>query len=429
LKTLVDFPVTVWTGKTSLEGTFLPSYYQIGGWPAGVVTAARTAAVVLAFQWALPWWRVEVRVASFAYCGLHVYLSYFPFFPFPWYLPGTSFLAAVTLGGMLAQVLAVAHRGAVRPGAGIWSRWFEAAVLTAALFGLGAQGWLTWQMRREMALEQVYSATGTRRAAGEWLKAHAQPGDTVFMEPLGHIAYFSGLRTYDFPGLSSREMVHAIRELGTDWAYLIDYLSPDWLVLRPPEVARVKASMPFLLGDGQTYQLAHELNNVPQIRRFSVLGRNYVEFDAHLLIFRRTLPRRFNLDPAATFPFEHLGLPVVTVHGQQLYALHANEAMSLRVPASAKRIWITYGIPGETESGNQVSENVEFILQWTDGRHSERLLSRRLRPQANPVDRGLQVFDAKLPRHDDGAEIIVMTRASPTDQRVRVCWGDPDFVR
>ncbi len=119
LRTLVSFPLTVWTGRTSLENTFLPSYFQIGGWPAAAVTAARGLAVFLAFQWVVPWWRTEVRVASFAYCGLHVYLSYFPFFPFPWYLPGTAILAAVTLGGMLAQLWAVAERGLART-ARVW---------------------------------------------------------------------------------------------------------------------------------------------------------------------------------------------------------------------------------------------------------------------------------------------------------------------
>jgi len=79
-KTLIDFPMNVWFGVTSLESTFLPSYFQIGGWPGVAVTTARWVGLILAFQWALPWWRTEVRVASFAYCGMHVYLSYFPYF-------------------------------------------------------------------------------------------------------------------------------------------------------------------------------------------------------------------------------------------------------------------------------------------------------------------------------------------------------------
>ncbi len=81
-KTLIDLPLNVWRGATSSESTFLPSYFQIGeGWPdARRCTGARCVGFILAFQWVIPLWRVEVRVASFAFCGLHVYLSLFPVF-------------------------------------------------------------------------------------------------------------------------------------------------------------------------------------------------------------------------------------------------------------------------------------------------------------------------------------------------------------
>ena len=336
LKTFIDFPLTVWKGSTSLEATFLPSYFQIGGWPAAAVTAARWVALLLAFQWVIPLWRSEVRMASFAFCGMHVYLTYFPFFPFPWYLPGAAFLAAVTLGGMIAQLLAVANR-----------RWLRVTVMVIALLGIAGEGWLTWQMRREMTIEQIYSATGTRRRVGEWLKAHARPGDTVFMEPLGHIGYFSGLKTYDFPGLSSRAMVGAIHAVGTHLAYLINYLSPDWVVFRPREYARVKDSMPALFGPGNAYELVNEIDNVPQIEQLTFFGRGYVEFDAHLLIFHRQLAKP-RIAPKGQFPLESLGLPAVGINGQQLFRMPGNAMTYVPVPAGTKRVFIMYAVPPDS---------------------------------------------------------------------------------
>ncbi len=419
-KTFLDFPANVWYGATSLEGAFLPSYYQLGGWPAGVVTAVRWVALLVAFQWVLPLWRLEVRVASFAFCGMHVYLSYFPYFPFPWYLPGTALLAAVTLGGIIAQLLAWGASG------GAWGRGLRLVVVVLAVAGIGAESWLTWQMRREMALEQIYSATGTRRKAGEWLKEHARPGDTVFMEPLGHIGYFSGLKTYDYPGLSSREMVDAIHALGIDSGYLAEFLCPDWLVLRPHEQPKMHASVYRLFGEGHTYQLAHEINNLPAVQQLDVYGRKYIEFDSDLQIYQRQTPRRYRLDPTVQSPYAGLGLPVFEMEGRQLFQVHAAGIMSFRVPAKLKHFRIGYAMPEGTYRGPTVTDGVKFVVIWMEGRKSQRWLDRTLDPVAHPADRGIQYFDADLPPHGDGATLILMTLPGATDAMDWSCWGLPE---
>ncbi len=427
LKTLLDFPWTVWSGSTSLEATFLPSYFQIGGWPAGVVTAARAVAVFLAFQWVLPLWRTEVRVASFAFCGLHVYLTYFPFFPFPWYLPGPALLAAVALGGMVAQLLAAAERRAAAPGGPGWSRGFKVTLLAVVLGGLGAQGWVTYQMEREMTLEQIYSATGVRRRVGEWLKANAKPTDTVFMEPLGHIGYFSGLKTYDYPGLSSMDMVEAIRALGTDWASLVEYLSPDWLVLRPFEFNSMHTSNHRLFDEGSAYKLVKEFNNLPQIELLKVYGRKYIEFDAHLLVFQRQVPRRYKLDPTVQGPLENVGLPIANINDRRMYMVHAKGTISFQVPVWAKHFRIPFVMPEGTYRGTQVTDGVEFSVLWTEGGKAETLALRYLDPVLTPGDRGMQFFDLSLPKHGSRAVIILRTLPGPTDGMDWSHWGSPEF--
>jgi len=429
LGTLVKLPVTVWRGSTSLEATFMPSYFQIGGWPRVAVVVARTLAVVLAFQWAVPFWRLEVRVASFAYCGLHVYLTYYPFFPFPWYLPGTTLLAAITLGGMLAQVWAWGERNAAEPSRARRAKWLKIAVLTVALAGLAAETWLTWQMRREMQLEQIYSATGTRRKVGEWLKAHARPGDTVFMEPLGHIGYFSGLKTYDFPGLSSREMTDAVRVVGTNWAYLIDYLSPDWIVLRPQEFERVRPVIPWLFGEGKSYQLVTEFNNLPAILQLDVHGRDYIAFDARMLIFHRQVPSRNRPATLVATSFARTGLVPVELSGQPLYRPPVDRALTVKLPEGVTHVWITYGVPGDSLRGGRMDNAVEFTVDLSDGPRKERLFTRRMGPQLNADEQRVQVFNTQLPRHSDKAVLILTAAPQPYPQPVSVgCWGEPEYV-
>ena len=422
LKTLLNFPWTVWQGQTSLESAFLPSYFQIGGWPTAALTIARWTGLLLAFQWVLPW-RVEVRTASFAFCGMHVYLSYFPFFPFPWYLPGTALLAAATVGGMLAQIQPVVIRLADK--AGSWVRALGCLAAGGAVVLLGAQGWLTWQMMREMKVEQELSATAVRRKAGEWLHDHAKPGDTVFMEPLGHIGYFSGLKTYDFPGLSSREMVRAIKIVKTDWTNLVDYLSPDWMVLRPFEIVRMRNSMPRLFSE--TYEVAAEFNTLDQIRTHTIYGSNYVEHDAHLTVFRRIKPGRFQvdlIDPAIQanypLPFEDMG-PIPT------YRLQATGLISFKAPAGAKHVSLTYGLPESTYSGAVVTDGVEFQARFVgDDDRIYPLFKMYLDPVHNPRDRGLQRFEADLPLAHNG-ELILSCLAGSSDVMDWSCWGIPEF--
>jgi hypothetical protein len=422
LKTLLNFPWTVWEGKTSLESAFLPSYYQIGGWPGTAVTAARWTGLILAFQWVLPW-RVEVRTASFAFCGMQVYLSYFPFFPFPWYLPGTAFLAAFVVGGMVAQMVSAITWLADITAA--WVRSFRFVVAGLALVLVGAQGWLSWQMMREMKVEQELSATAVRRKTGEWLHAHAKSGDTVFMEPLGHIGYFSGLKTYDFPGLSSREMVRAIKVVGKDWAYLAEYLSPDWIVLRPFEIPRMNNTMSLLLREA--YQVAAEFNTFDQIHTHAIYGRNYVEHDAHLTVFHRIKPSRHCVDLADPAVRAHFPLPYEEMGPIPGYKLHATGLISFKAPPGAQSLHLIFGLPEGTYQGEVTTDGVEFSARFVDDDDKPtELFKIHLNPVANEADRGWQEFEAKLPVATHG-ELILICLGGPSEVMDWSCWGIPEF--
>ena len=107
-----------------------------------------------------------------------------------------------------------------------------AVCVTAVAFEAMLLACVTWEMRVQ---QRVIEDDG-RKIIGEWLRANAAPGDRIFLEPLGYVGYYSHLKAYDYPGLTSREVVTAIREGATTYPELIAQLKPDWLILRPLEI-------------------------------------------------------------------------------------------------------------------------------------------------------------------------------------------------
>ena len=83
------------------------------------------------------------------------------------------------------------------PGASVLRPLLACAVLGVVAFQAGVSA----LMMNAMRLQQAIIEDGSRRAVGLWLRQNAGPGDTVFLESLGYIGYFSNLKTYDFPGL------------------------------------------------------------------------------------------------------------------------------------------------------------------------------------------------------------------------------------
>ena len=79
-----------------------------------------------------------------------------------------------------------------------------------------------------------------RQALGLWLRAHAHPQDRVFLECPGIIGYYSGLRMLDYPGLVSPEVSEVVRRQGRGLARAALTLAPEWMVLRPFELRRVR---------------------------------------------------------------------------------------------------------------------------------------------------------------------------------------------
>ena len=262
----------------AMLATFLPAYHQLGGWNAGLALSAKMVASVAGLAWLLPRVSAPVRWLSIVYCGIHVYLTVVPYFAFPWYLPAAAPFGVLILIGMVRDLIG---GRADEPVA-----WRErlSGLIVAAVVLLSAG--LTWQVALQMRAQQRIIEDGNRMRMGQYIREHANPGDTVFTEPLGYVGYFSGLRTYDFPGMSSPEMVAARSAVGESWRDLIEYLQPDWVVLRPLEVERIENGSLWRMADG--YDRVAEFDQTQAVAAATIPGKGYLEHDAVFWLYRRT---------------------------------------------------------------------------------------------------------------------------------------------
>jgi hypothetical protein len=283
--------------RTSAGSTFLPAYALVfGGWHWTVALYGKALACLCVFYWCLPFARSQARAVSFALMLGHFYLSFAASFPFPWYVPNCTILGVFVLAHIAQQALdfALALRdkdernfrrllACVRLG--------SAAVLSAAFLLFLC---VAWQLR----IQQREIEEGTRKQIGLWLRQHAaSPADTVFLEPLGYIGFFSQLKMLDTPGLCAREVVAAEKKLQTtSLAKVIPELQPDWLVLRPAEADPIRQATPGLLTEA--YSAVKVFDASDRVASYRWLpGRGYLLFDQKFIVFRRN-----NQSSAKTHP-------------------------------------------------------------------------------------------------------------------------------
>lgn len=275
VRDLLLLPWRLLRGETLGVDLFLPSYQTFGGWPAGFSSLAAVLVNGAAWAWLVPGWsRAGRRVSLAVWLGMF-YIS--SIILFPWYVPPWTVLAALALAFAADAV----YRSA-------WVRrraWAAAVWRMACVVVLVVQVGVLLATAAQMRVHERVVEQGVRRAIGRWLAAQAAPGDTVFLEPLGYIGYYSQLKMYDFPGLSSPEVVAAVRGGAKSYAALIAQLRPTWVVLRPNELARPDLRVPAALAD---YDYVAVWDARPQLASVSLLpGRPWCEFEACYLVYHR----------------------------------------------------------------------------------------------------------------------------------------------
>lgn len=185
-----------------------------------IATAVSVLAALLALG--LVWWDRARRATVLALIG-SAYLVPLAYAAggviFPWYLWPSTLIAnllalfmAFELAGRLAQPL----RGLAAAGI--------AGVLVAAAL-------VQWAISYNVGHQE----SEYRAGVGRYLFSIAKPGDTLFLEPAGHIPFHARLKTWDEVGLVSNDVLELKRAGHPDWwIRFVRKMRPTWLVQRSP---------------------------------------------------------------------------------------------------------------------------------------------------------------------------------------------------
>ncbi len=279
LARLFRYPWDLIRGQSAAGGAFLPPYFFFGPWPVVVRWVGALAVLLTAAVAFLPGGSRPARIAAFGFVGGGAYLSITT--QAPWYYPGWAVLAYLALGDLLGRLLP-GTRGAASPG-----RW---AVLGLAVALPAAQLWLLSAVTRQLQVQQTLIEWGVRAPLGRELRARAVgPDDTVFLEPLGYIGFFSGLAMRDTPGLCAPEVVAWRHEGITAMPGLIGRLRPDWVVLRVSEFAAFEPAARARFEED--YRLVSLHDKREEVNAIGWLpGRDFLLFDAYFSLWQRRPP-------------------------------------------------------------------------------------------------------------------------------------------
>ena len=275
----VEYPVKSLLGyaPSALSGVFMPAEYMFGGWPYWLQVLSRLLTLLAGLAWLMPRVSRLVRTTSMGVFLGGFYLDYIAPFPAAWYYPILTLLTIVTLGGLLQIAL---------------DNLANKVVERRVLLGMAALVLAAWTVVSacevyEMRVQQAVIEDGGRRQIGLWLKQHATPGhrNTVALECLGYIGYFSGLKMYDYPGMSSPEMVAARSRYGEHPAVLINVLAPDWVVLRPREIDIIAG---YNQDFANNYEQVAVFDQTAKLAAYSFLpGRGYLRYDRVFYVYHR----------------------------------------------------------------------------------------------------------------------------------------------
>jgi hypothetical protein len=281
----ITHPYKLLAGHSFARWVFMPAYSWFGDWPGALSGVWWTLGAIAALVWVVPGVRRETRVVSLAFFLGLFFLDRVVRTPFPWYLPTAAMLGYLTLGLVLDQLLGVL-------GEKDWKRHVQFALRALVVMVLATQVFVTISVGRQMAVQQRVIENGVRKAIGLWLRENARsPKDTVCLEPLGYIGYFSQLKMLDYPGLSSREVIEARRRLGAkrENEFFLD-LKPDWVVLRPSELEAGRIVEPTRFKELYEPVRVFDASSLLNAEQW-LPGRLYLTFDQVFLVFHRKVDK------------------------------------------------------------------------------------------------------------------------------------------
>ena len=278
----------------AMSGTFAPPYSGFPEWPHWMFTGCGMLAWIASLYWLLPFGRRQTRALSFVFLLGLWYVAVIVPMPFPWYLPNTAIFGVCVLGQLVEQVAAILRRlGEWELGGGrlaaLRDRALGCARLAHRAIAVSIPAFTLMMLvlcAMQMRVQQRVIERGNRMRIGLWLRENARsPKDTVFLEPLGYIGYYSQLKMLDWPGLCSPEVV-AVRRKTTAWSKMIAELRPDWLVFRPNEVSLMKGEDPRMINEDYVAVKVFDVSARLQACGW-IPGRCYPMGDQTFTVFRR----------------------------------------------------------------------------------------------------------------------------------------------
>ena len=274
---LVDF-ILSFRGSPNL---FLPSYaVNFGGWGIFKPIAQILSCITLLF-WLVPKSNNTIRALSFASFIMILYLNVISGQgPSPWYLPSVITPSIIVLMMIFHELYQFVYQSNPH----IWLKGLYVFFIAGTLIFMTSNFYFGTRM---IKYQQKFVENGNRMQIGLWLKEHAKPKDRVFMECLGYIGFFSNLKTYDFPGMSSPEVVQARKKVNSNrYSAVINELKPEWLVLRAGEAIEIKREIPDLMT--KQYSLTKVFDVRPQIEKAHLrYGEPFLQVDALFEVYHK----------------------------------------------------------------------------------------------------------------------------------------------
>lgn len=277
IEQLVIYPFRfVFTGNPAVDA-FLPPYFFFGGWPSWIWLWGKLLSLAAAAAVFHPRVNRPARAAGVGFLigGLYMTMTVRS----PWYFPPWEVLAYIAVAGLVDALLGASTLRRTR------------LIVQGAVVAVGlAQAVQFVAISTELREQQRIIEWGLRRRIGGDLRRIAKrPTDTVFLEPLGYIGFYSGLAMRDTPGLCSPEVARLRKNGVTAMADIIGALKPDWAVLRLGEFRS------FTRDERAAFERRYDLwcfyDVRPEVEAVRWLpGRNFLLFDAAFSVWRRREP-------------------------------------------------------------------------------------------------------------------------------------------
>lgn len=390
---------------------FSPVYYPvIWNQPAWIGRVSMALGVFCAMYWLVPGGSRLGRGASLAFALVCVYFSYVEM-AYPWYFPPAALCGLVVLADLVAR--AASWRLLGRP------------LAIAGAAGVAAfMAFLLLLTARQMRVQQTEIEEGNRVPIARWLAERVKPGETVYLEALGYIGYFSGARMADWPGLVSRRVVDLRRKQGLDYQGVVEALTPEWVVARAHQVPGTR----FFLND---YVPLAEFDVRPELARYGAFyGKPYLLADANYYVFRK-LPDggAVRLDaehqkaaaavnaplyPMMKTPPVHVrssaGSRAASVRGRPVLVVMPEGEITFACEPGRRRLSGTFGLLSSAYD-EATTAGVEFVVESADAHGVRTILLRRgLDPQNRDADRQPQTFEVEVP--EGAADVVLRTHAA-----------------